>query len=118
MGEVSQKDAVLQREPIISEMTEDGKVKVNLKERNLVLEQAIESMLKQPELGGLWTCSACGKTNSKKGVLKNHIETHIDGFVHMCPHCGKKFGSSNALQFHVYMFHKKGSNSDHIATSA
>ena len=96
-------------------MTEDGKVKVNLKERNAALEQTIESMLK-PTAGGLYMCDACGKTNSKKWVLKNHIETHIEGFV--CPHCGKEFGTSNALSFHVFTFHKKGSNSDRIATSA
>ena len=98
-------------------MTEDGKVKVNLKERNAELEQTIESMLK-PTAGGLYMCDACGKTNSKKWVLKSHIETHIQGFVHVCPHCGKEFGTSNALSFHVFTFHKKGSNSDRIATSA
>ena len=104
------KKDVFQTEPKIDEMTEDGKVKVKLKERNKALEQTIESMLKSE--GGLWSCSACGKTGAIKWVLRNHIETHIEGFVHMCPQCEKKFRTSNALQFHVFTLHKKCSSSE------
>ena len=109
LGETSQQD-VFRSEPIISKFTEDGKVKVNLKERNAVLEKTIDSMLKSE--GGLWGCSACGKTGANKWVLRNHIETHIEGFVHMCPQCEKKFRTSNALQFHVFTLHKKCSSSE------
>ena len=110
-GETSQQDVFpSQAKPIISKLTEDGKVKVNLKERNQALENTIDSMLK-PE-GSLWACSACGKTGAIKWVLRNHIETHIEGFVHMCPHCEKKFRTSNALQFHVFTLHKKSSSSE------
>jgi len=71
------------------------------------LESTILAMVDKTE-DGLYTCSVCGKTDSIKGNLKNHIESkHIEGISFPCGQCGKQLRSRNALACHIYRCHRK-----------
>ena len=67
------------------------KVSVLFGVKNAELEEQISRMLQRDENG--WGCSACGKTQKENGKLRRHVETHIDGYVHLCSFdgCGKEF---------------------------
>ena len=54
---------------------------------------------------GMFACKECGKVFSKKQVLKNHIEIHMDK-KHECTICHKTFKTSNSLYSHRSHRHK------------
>ena len=54
----------------------------------------------------MFACSFCKKTSNRRQIISNHVETHIDGFVHICEVCCKTFRSKNSLQSHVSKHHK------------
>ena len=56
---------------------------------------------------GGWMCKVCGKTVNQKSKLKQHAETHVNGFSHPCPMCGKSYRSRNVLRMHMSRDHKK-----------
>jgi len=55
---------------------------------------------------GCWGCKKCGKVMKKKQHIKNHAESHLEGYSHPCPYCGKSSKTRNALTNHISYFHK------------
>ena len=47
----------------------------------------LEAMMEQ--IDGVWKCKVCGRTRNQKSHIKDHVETHIEGAVHLCKTCGK-----------------------------
>jgi len=74
--------------------------------RNYELDETVNSMMKK--IGqGQYSCNVCGKTNSQKWNMRNHIEAkHIEGVSHPCAQCGKQFRSRNSHAVHLSTFHK------------
>jgi len=73
-------------------------------ELNAELLRQIEENLVQSN--GTWTCKVCGKVAKFKSKLKQHVETHLDGFSHPCGLCGKSYRSRNVLGMHMSRDHK------------
>ena len=65
---------------------------------NAELEDKIDSLVEKKD--GMWTCMKCGKFDNSKYGLRRHVETHIDGFTHLCPKCDKTFSTRGALGAH------------------
>ena len=76
----------------------------NFIEVNAELDQKIEDIL--VKTNGVWTCRVCGKFANHKSKLKQHVETHIDGFSHPCGLCGKSYRSRNVLRMHLSRDHR------------
>ena len=76
----------------------------NFIEVNAELDQKIEDILVKNN--GVWTCRVCGKFANHKSKLKQHVETHIDGFSHPCGICGKSYRSRNVLRMHLSRDHR------------
>ena len=56
---------------------------------------------------GVWRCLVCGYTTDNcSGMIKRHIESHIDGLSYTCTLCNKEFKSKNGLSSHKSSFHK------------
>merc|ERR1712126_133803 len=55
---------------------------------------------------GVWSCTVCGKSANHKSKLKQHVETHLQGFSHPCLLCGKSYRSRNVLRMHMSRDHK------------
>lgn len=54
-------------------------------------EDVIEShMEKMPDCGNgaMWRCRTCFKMHKKKGDMRRHCETHIEGLSYTCTQCG------------------------------
>ena len=55
----------------------------------------------------VWRCRECGKTSSKLGNIRDHVESnHIDGLQLNCQFCLKTFKSSASLRMHKSRYHK------------
>jgi len=69
-----------------------------------VLEQNIET----DPLSGHYVCKSCGKSDTRKGNLKNHVEAiHFAGhFIYSCNDCGKTFNGKNNLAKHMTRVHR------------
>ena len=78
---------------------------VKFKEKNPTLEEKIQTLVVRSDQG--WGCNVCDKVNVKKGKIKKHVETHIDGFAHLCPYCEKMCKTSNGLEVHVKNKHEE-----------
>ena len=76
-------------------------------EVNAELDKQIEENLIKSN--GAWTCKVCGKFANHKSKLKQHVETHINGFSHPCGLCGKSYRSRNVLRMHMSRDHKNKS---------
>jgi len=74
--------------------------------QNQFLDKEVEEMI-QSVADGYWGCKKCGKIKKKKQHIKNHAESHLVGYSHPCPHCGKRSKTRNALANHISYFHKK-----------
>ena len=55
---------------------------------------------------GMWKCKLCGRTATRKDILRNHIETHLEGLSYPCQQCGKTFRSRHSYKKHVYVYHR------------
>ena len=55
-----------------------------------------------------WQCSICGKDNTQKSNLLNHVESaHFPGmFQYSCTVCGKELKTKNALNLHMGKQHR------------
>ena len=100
---IFQGNATFDENPNISDYIDKNTVVVKFKEKNPVLEEKIQSLLVRSDDG--WSCNVCGKINKKLGKTRKHIETHVDGFSHLCPHCEKMCKTSNGLEVHVKTKH-------------
>merc|ERR1712129_634417 len=78
---------------------------VALNNQNYELDTQIEQMIGKK--GTLWECRSCGKLAKQKVILKNHIETHIEGISHICHICNKTFSTRISLAVHKSSHHKK-----------
>ena len=76
----------------------------NTVEINAELDKQIEETLVKHN--GMWTCKVCGKFANHKSKLKQHVETHIEGFSHPCSLCGKSYRSRNVLRMHLSRDHR------------
>ena len=73
------------------------------------LDKSIADLMesrKDPVTGNLvWQCTQCEYFNKLKFTVKEHVETHIAGVEHKCPHCDKTSATRNALRGHVIRQH-------------
>ena len=95
---------------VITEEEQEASVMAteNFIEVNAELDKQIEDILVKSN--GVWTCKACGKSANHKSKLKQHVETHIDGFSHPCGICGKSYRSRNVLRMHLSRDHRNKKN--------
>ena len=70
---------------------------------NQELDIQIEQMMEKT--GGFWTCKVCGKITKRRLIIKDHIETHIEGVSHTCHICSKISTTRNSLKVHLIDFH-------------
>ena len=77
----------------------------NTVEDNVMLEEKIDTLVEKRD--GVWTCMKCGKFDNSKFGLRGHVETHIEGFTHLCPKCKKFFSTRGALRVHKGRQHPK-----------
>jgi len=83
-----------------------AKTKSRKSYENNELDIQIEQMIEFNE--GLWKCRICGKaTPGKKQIMKNHVETHIEGRANECHICSKSFKTRQLLKMHVYGIHSE-----------
>jgi hypothetical protein len=56
-----------------------------------------------------YVCNLCGKTNSQKSNMLNHVESvHFPSlFLYECQYCGKAHNTKNALAVHMSVKHRK-----------
>jgi len=78
-------------------LTERGEV-------NAELDKRISEVIAKRD--GVWSCTVCGKSANHKSKLKQHVETHLQGFSHPCLLCGKSYRSRNVLRMHMSRDHK------------
>ena len=69
------------------------------------IEKQVEEMIEQAA-NSCWKCKKCGRVMKKRQHIKNHAESHLDGYSHPCHICGKSSKTRNALQNHISYFHK------------
>ena len=60
-------------------------------EVNAELDRRISDMIVRQDGG--WVCTVCGKQANHKSKLKQHAETHLQGYSHPCIMCGKTYRS-------------------------
>ena len=53
----------------------------------------------------IWQCAQCHFSSKIRYTVREHIETHIQGFTHQCPQCVKTCKTRNALRAHVMRAH-------------
>ena len=80
-------------------------VSLNTAEKSEVDAKLMEIL--EPLDGGHFKCRICGKDSSgmtaskdRKGNMKNHVETHLEGLSYPCQLCGKEFRSKQSLWNH------------------
>ena len=56
--------------------------------------------------GKMWECTECGRQMKKKYKMEFHIETHLEGFTHICVHCDKIHKTRGALRAHISITHR------------
>ena len=95
---------ILNDDDIIVDDTEEKFVSDNIIEVHAELDKQIEEILVKNN--GMWNCKVCGKFANHKSKLKQHVETHIQGFSHPCPICGKSYRSRNVLRMHLSRDHR------------
>ena len=103
-GEIELEDGDLGGEQLMTVEEEQFVIGENFVEVNAELDKQIEEIL--VKRNGVWTCKVCGKFANHKSKLKQHVETHIDGFSHPCGICGKSYRSRNVLRMHLSRDHR------------
>ena len=65
-------------------------------------------LVRQPDDYPQFVCNLCGKANSQKSNMLNHVESvHFPSlFLYECPYCGKAHNTKNALSVHISVKHK------------
>ena len=77
---------------------------------NAELDNKISEMIVKSEGG--WSCAVCGKMANHKSKLKQHAETHLQGYSHPCALCGKTYRSRNVLRMHMSRDHRSKGHMD------
>ena len=65
---------------------------------NLDANEAVEQLIYRN--GDIFECKTCGKTATRIGDIRKHVEVHIDGLSFKCNVCGIKFRSRMVLGNH------------------
>jgi hypothetical protein len=85
------------------------KIEVGDSQNGAALDQQAASMMvtaHDPATGKMvWQCTQCSYSNKLKFTVKEHVETHIGGITHTCPHCAKTCPTRNALRVHTIRNH-------------
>ena len=68
-------------------------------EVNAELDRRISDMIVRQDGG--WVCTVCGKQANHKSKLKQHAETHLQGYSHPCIMCGKTYRSRYIKHVHL-----------------
>merc|ERR1719285_306129 len=84
-------------------------------EVNAELDRRISDMIVRQDGG--WVCTVCGKQANHKSKLKQHAETHLQGYSHPCIMCGKSYRSRNVLRMHMSRDHRSKGHLDQVAGS-
>ena len=71
---------------------------VNVSTSNIDAQEAIEQLITYKE--EIFECRNCGKTTTRIGDLRKHVEIHIDGLSYKCTACGNTFRSRMILSNH------------------
>ena len=50
-------------------------------------------------------CTVCNKEGNQKDKMRQHIETHLEGFSHKCRFCDVVKKTRGALSFHQWQYH-------------
>merc|ERR1739838_11401 len=50
-------------------------------------------------------CTVCDKEGRKKNKMRNHIETHLEGFTYRCKYCDVVKKSRGSLHYHEWQNH-------------
>ena len=69
------------------------------------LNNKINELIKREENGDNM-CSLCGKLSKRLNMMRNHIETHLEGLSFPCNFCPAILRSRNSLSRHKYTVHK------------
>ena len=78
-------------------------------EENTELETEINKRLtkrKDEDNKTVHVCTVCDKEGSKKQKIRQHIETHLEGFSHKCHFCDVVKHTRGSLAFHEWQYHK------------
>jgi len=67
------------------------------------LDDKIDQMMERN--GKSWICKTCGKISDKKFLIKEHVETHIQGAAQVCHICNKTSATRKSLKIHIIDFH-------------
>ena len=109
-----ERDLVINEDDDINPLSKEERVKLRVKQRllnaerrllvaqgesenpeqnevNAELDRRISEMIVKKE--GAWVCTVCGKNANHKSKLKQHAETHLQGYSHPCSLCGKTYRS-------------------------
>ena len=69
-----------------------------------VSQQIEENIVRNAD--NMWECKVCCRSFARKDVLRQHIETHVEGGSYDCPMCEKTFRSRHSLKMHKIRTHK------------
>ena len=69
----------------------------NVSTSNIDVKEAVEQLIINNE--DFFECRTCGKTATRIGDLRKHVEIHIDGLSYECKTCGNTFWSTNPLKY-------------------
>eukprot|EP00092_Neocalanus_flemingeri_P010522 GFUD01011337.1.p1 GENE.GFUD01011337.1~~GFUD01011337.1.p1 ORF type:complete len:299 (-),score=51.12 GFUD01011337.1:252-1148(-) len=108
LGEMQDQESFDHEEVITSVVEVDGTNAAFSVMNNSVFMEEIEEKIEEMIFvdNGCWGCKKCGKVMRKKQHIKNHAESHLEGYCHPCPICGKSSKTRNALSNHISYFHK------------
>ncbi|XP_023337730.1 protein tramtrack, beta isoform isoform X7 [Eurytemora carolleeae] len=67
-----------------------------------------QNMITRLGLDGIaeFVCLFCHKAGRHSANIRNHVETHIPGFTHQCPHCSKTRKTRESLRQHIMTVHR------------
>ena len=73
------------------------------------IDSQIETMMERINGGEYnWKFTVCGKmTKGSQTQMKRHVEVHLEGLSYPCTQCGKVSRSSNCLNRHMTVYHRK-----------
>ena len=89
--------------------TDIGKVMMAVDANIEGIDSQIETMMESINVGEYnWKCTVCGKmTKGSQTQMKRHVEVHLEGLSYPCTQCGKVSRSSNCLNRHMTVYHRK-----------
>ena len=62
-------------------------------------DEKVSELVGKSELG--WICTVCPYKGRFNSHVREHVESHIEGFSHECKYCDKSFSMKRSLRFHV-----------------